>query len=357
MIHLGKSCLFVIICCLVSACGHRMSYDNATSFSWSDFQSVECGDTLKLPNDCFLSMPLRILCVDSTLFVQNRKGDGFIQRFRLPRLTPIGEACISMGNGPQELLNAYRMQAMDSLFGISDLMGGSVMFYPKDSACNACHFPSGRKVRLEEPFSDVVFLSDRPQFVTTVLNTEHKRLTFFAADGTSRQTTGMYPTFGTELSPLEQMEGYACEMAIDPSNSHIWLFYKSTDLIEIYDYEGRLVKRLHGPDHFFPAVRELSNGEGLQKVSSVSGETRDAYFCPLYSGGKIYVLYSGRVYHEGQSADAYLLDTLLSFNLDGTPDKAYKLPVPVFTFAIDETNRTLYGLSFVPEYHLVKYAL
>lgn len=146
-------------------------------------------------------------------------------------------------------------------------------------------------------------------------------------------------------------------MAIDPSNSHIWLFYKSTDLIEIYDYEGRLVKRLHGPDHFFPAVRELSNGEGLQKVSSVSGETRDAYFCPLYSGGKIYVLYSGRVYHEGQSADAYLLDTLLSFNWDGTPDKAYKLPVPVFTFAIDETNRTLYGLSFVPEYHLVKYAL
>lgn len=26
------------------------------------------------------------------------------------------------------------------------------------------------------------------------------------------------------------------------------------------------------------------------------------------------------------------LDTLLSFNLDGTPDKAYKLPVHVFTF-------------------------
>lgn len=26
------------------------------------------------------------------------------------------------------------------------------------------------------------------------------------------------------------------------------------------------------------------------------------------------------------------LDTLLSFNLDGTPDKSYKLPVPVFTF-------------------------
>lgn len=357
MQHFLKKYLFAIVCCLVSACGHQKSYDCATLISWSDFNTVECGDTLKLPNDCFLSMPLRILCVDSTLFVQNRKGDGFIQRFRLPQLTPIGEASISMGNGPQELLSAYRIQAMNSLFGISDLMGSYVMVYNKDSACNAPIFPAGKKIRLGEPFSDVVFLSGHQQFVTTVLNTEHKRLTFFDADGTFRQTTGMYPTFGTELSPLEQMESCACEMVVDPSNSHIWLFYKSTDLIEIYDYKGSLVKRLHGPDHFFPAVRELSDEEGFQKVSSVSGETRDAYFCPLYSGGKIYVLYSGRIYHEEQSIDSYLLNTILSFNSDGTPDKVYKLPVPVFTFTIDETNGTLYGLSFNPEYHLLKYHL
>jgi hypothetical protein len=84
---------------------------------------------------------------------------------------------------------------------------------------------------------------------------------------------------------------------------------------------------------------------------------RDAYFCPLYSDGKIYVLYSGRVYHEGQSINSYLLNTILSFNSDGTPDKAYKLSVPVFTFSIDEINKTLYGLSFDPEYHLMKYQL
>ncbi|MDY3266875.1 MAG: BF3164 family lipoprotein [Phocaeicola sp.] len=350
-----KKSLFAIVCCLVSACSHQKSYDSAMLISWSDFNTVECSDTLKLPNDCFLSMPLRILCIDSTLFVQNRKGDGFIQRFRLPQLTPIGDACISMGNGPLELLSAYRIQVVDSLFGVSDLMGSYFMVYNKDSACNSPKFPEGEKIRLEEPFSDVVLLPGLQQFVTTVLNTEHKRLTYFASDGTFRQTKGMYPFWGKELSPLEQMEGYACEMVVDPLNNHIWLFYKSTDLIEIYDYEGVLVKRMHGPDHFFPAVRELSNENGLQKVSSVSGETRDAYFCPLYSGGKVYVLYSGRVYREGQSIDSYLLDTILSFNLDGTPDKVYKLPVPVFTFAIDEINRTLYGLSFDPEYHLVKY--
>lgn len=353
----AKTSLFAVLCCLVSSCGHQKSYDGATLISWSDFNTEECGDTLKLPNDCFLSMPIRILCVDSTLFVQNRQGDGFIQRFRLPQLTPLGETSISMGNGPQELLSAYRMQVTDSMFGVSDMMGSYVMVYNKDSVCNEPKFPKGEKIRLEEPFSDVVLLPGHQQFVTTDLNTEHKRLAYFSSDGTFRKTTGTYPVFGTELSPLEQIEGYACEMVVDPLNSHIWLFYKSTDLIEIYDYDGALVKRMQGPDHFFPATKELSNENGIQKVSSVSGETRDAYFCPLYSGGKIYVLYSGRVYHEGQSIYSYLLDTILSFNSDGTPDKVYKLPVPVFTFAIDETNRTLYGLSFDPEYHLVKYRL
>jgi hypothetical protein len=280
-----------------------------------------------------------------------------MQRFRLPQLTPIGEASISMGNGPQELLSTYRIQGMDSLFVVSDLMGSYVMTYSKDSVCNASKFPVGEKIRLEEPFSDVLLLPGCQQIVATILNTEHQRLSFFASDGTYRRTIGMYPKFSRELTPLEQIEGYACEMVVDPSNSHIWLFYKSTDLIEIYDSEGSLIKRLHGPDHFFPSVKELSNEDGLQRVSSVSGEMRDAYFCPLYSDGKIYVLYSGRVYHEGQSINSYLLNTILSFNSDGTPDKAYKLSVPVFTFSIDEINKTLYGLSFDPEYHLMKYQL
>ena len=149
----------------------------------------------------------------------------------------------------------------------------------------------------------------------------------FDSEGKYIDTDGEYPSFGAELSPLETVEAYVCEMACDPVNEYIWLFYKLTDLIEIYTYDGKLVKRMHGPDRFFPAVSERSFGEGLQSVASVPGETRDAYFCPFYSEGKMYVLYSGKVFVSGQSADAYLFDTLLSFRSDGTPDTCYKLPV------------------------------
>ena len=103
----------------------------------------------------------------------------------------------------------------------------------------------------------------------------------FDSEGKYIDTDGEYPSFGAELSPLETVEAYVCEMACDPVNEYIWLFYKLTDLIEIYTYDGKLVKRMHGPDRFFPAVSERSFGEGLQSVASVPGETRDVLICSI----------------------------------------------------------------------------
>lgn len=347
---IGMACL--CICFLVS-CSPKQKYAGSVSFSWSDFTERSVSDTLALPRGVFLQMPLRLLCEDSTLFVQNRQGDKFIHRFRLPGLDPLGEGQVELGNGPQELLSAYRMQVDGSLFWLFDLMGQSAAAYDKRTACDSVSFPVCRKIKLEEPFGDIVALPDH-RFITASLNPNHKRLSFFTPDGRYVSTAGEYPSFGAELSLLETVEAYVCEMVCDPVNEHVWLFYKQTDLIEIYTYDGKLVKRLHGPDCFFPAVSERSFGNGMQKVSSIPGETRDAYFCPLYSDGKMYVLYSGRVFERGQSAHAYLFDTLLSFHSDGTPDTCYKLPVPVYTFTIDELEGVLYGLSFDPEYHLIK---
>ena len=283
----------VCICFLVS-CSPDRKYSDSVSFSWSDFAERRVSDTLPLPREVFLQMPLRLLCEDSTLFVQNRQGDKFIQRFRLSGLGQLGEGQVELGNGPQELLNVYRMQAVDSLFWLFDLMGQSAAAYGRRAVCDSVSFPACRKIKLEEPFSDIVVLPDF-RFVTTSLNPTHKRLSFFDSEGKYIHTDGGYPSFGAALSPLETVEAYVCEMACDSANGHIWLFYKLTDLIEIYTYDGRLVKRMHGPDRFFPAVSERSFGEGLQGVASVSGETRDAYFCPFYSEGRMYVLYSGRV--------------------------------------------------------------
>lgn len=355
-----KTCVFgkllLLVVFLSVSCSPKKEYSDSVSFSWNDFAECAIDSTLPLPQEVFLQMPIRLLCEDSVLFVQNRQGDGFIHRFRLPGLDVFGTGQVELGNGPQEVLSAYRMQVQDSLFWLFDIMGQSAVAYDKNVVCDSLLFPGCRKVKLDEPFGDIAVLPGN-RFVATSLNPNHKRLSFFDSDGKFVGTASGYPDFGIAFSTLETVEAYVCEMVCDPVNRHLWLFYKLTDLIEIYTYDGKLVKRLHGPDGFFPSVSERSLDDGMQKVSSNPGETRDAYFCPQYSDGKMYVLYSGKVFERGQSASAYLFDALLSFDVDGTPDKCYRLPVPVYSFTVDGQGKVLYGLSFDPEYHLIKFPL
>ena len=58
-----------------------------------------------------------------------------------------------------------------------------------------------------------------------------------------------------------------------------------------------------------------------------------------------------------ESPTRYLRDKLFVLDWNGTPVKYYQLSEPVFHFAIDVRNGTLYGLSDLPEFHIVSYAL
>lgn len=301
-------------------------------------------------------MPFRLLYADSMLFMQSRQPDGFIERYQLPSLQTIGKPAIELGNGPQEALASCQMQIIDSTFYFFDSGGFSVIEYPVKEACHSEIFPKGRKINIESPFSDILALPNG-NFVGTIMDINHKRLSFFSADGSFTKTVGEYPSFGTSLTPLEQIEGFITRMTSDSVNQHIWLCYKMTDLIEIYNYEGELVKRLHGPDHFFPIVKERNHKNGVQSVASISGKTKDGYVHPVYANGKVYVLYSGRIFNRNRPMTASLYDTILSFQADGTPDTCYKLPVSIYSFTIDEQSQTIYGLTFDPEFHLVAYSL
>ena len=338
------------------SCHVDKKYDYSTTFSLSDFPLIEKLDTVNMNCTPFLSIPIRMLCMDSILLVQNRKNEFFLQRYSIPSLQPKGIDCIAFGHGPEEMLSVHRIQIQDSLLWLSDKMGQSCMGYHRSDIVNKADLASVRKVHFELPFYDISPLVDSG-FVATVLHPEHKRLSFFDFEGNCYATKGEYPDFGVKHSPLEQIESYVCEISIDNKNKRIWLFYTLTDLIEIYNFNGDLIKRMHGPDIFFPSMKEVSMDDGYQKVSSIEDETRDAYFCPLMSGGKMYVLYSGKVFTRARPLSAYLLNKLMVFDLDGKPFKCYELSVPIFTFAIDESNNVLYGLSFDPEYHLVKYIL
>lgn len=156
------------------------------------------------------------------------------------------------------------------------------------------------------------------------------------------------------MTPFEKIEGLSCYATLSPDKNGIFLFYKQTDLIELYDIYGNLKKRIQGPDLFFPVIKQTIQDESVH-VNSVSGQSRDAYFSPLSINGRVYVLYSG-IYFNREN-HKYLKDQLLVFDDKGNPLQRYTLDSPIFTFTINPTTNKLYGLSDNPEFHVIEYQL
>lgn len=65
--------------------------------------------------------------------------------------------------------------------------------------------------------------------------------------------------------------------------------YKWTDLIDIYDQNGQLKKRIHGPEHSYAHFKEFRNGNAIAATSDK--DNIDAYFFP-YNVGDEFLCYS-----------------------------------------------------------------
>ena len=206
---------------------------------------------------------------------------------------------------------------------------------------------------LPDLFGNIVILPNH-HFMTTAYNSTQKRLSFYDSEGKFIETKGEYPEYGEILTPFEKIEGLSCYATLSPDKNGIFLFYKQTDLIELYDIYGNLKKRIQGPDLFFPVIKQTIQDESVH-VNSVSGQSRDAYFSPLSINGRVYGLYSG-IYFNREN-HKYLKDQLFVFDDKGNPLQRYTLDSPIFTFTINPTTNKLYGLSDNPEFHVIEYQL
>ena len=159
-----------------------------------------------------------------------------------------------------------------------------------------------------------------------------------------------YPTSSIPYSDMEKMDAYYMKFITNDSDKIVICYYM-TDLIEIYNLDGILQKRLHGPEQFFVRVKE--RGGNISGTSLLKG-TRDSYFQPRSAGDKFFVLYNGGdIYDPAHTSSC---KRLFSFSWDGTPKIIYNLNDPIHNFAVDKKNKKIYGISETPEVHIVAYS-
>lgn len=330
------------------SCNENLKYENKINISHQDF-----GNPITLKSEVIdfnepVMMPGLLILHDSFLLIQNLKAEKLISIYNLNSRKKVNE-CLSFGMGPDELLRIKNMQLIDSLLYISDNQKGVISKYNIKEILNSDNPVPQSTVKIKEMFSSSLCLLDG--YVTIAMNPNLKRLCFFDNNGIYTKTEGDFPVYNAKPSPIEGVESFISEMAIDTKKKNIYLFCMQTDLIEIYNFDGVLLKRMHGPDGFFPQIREVKMGEEYSKIAS-SKESRDAYFTPIIVGDEVYVSYSGAFRIPGQTPP---IRNILVFDDMGNPIRRYELSESIIRFTVDSKTKDIYAVSENPEYHLFKF--
>lgn len=349
-----KYFLFMVLSALFTSCEQQKEYENSSRLVLADFPEVVQlkGQTLEFDEP--IMRPSYIYFADSFLIVKEDRADFLLHKYNLNSLRKESE-CFTFGSGPNEFLWIQSIQFDDSCLWLADIQSASISQYSRENVLlsDSLGVELIRKISFEDHFKNIIVLPDS-QFVAIVANTNKKRLSYYDFKGDFVETKGDFPKFGNEFTDFENLEGFVCNMVLSPDKDQLFLFHMYTDLIEIYNLHGELKKRIHGPDCFFPEVKQMSQDDMI-RVGSIPDKSRDAYFCPVVVDDKIYVLYSGAYYNPMKPA--YLLSNVFVFDNDGAPLKRYSLDRPICGLAVDPKTNTLYGISDDPEFHVIKYQL
>ena len=233
-----------------------------TAFSESDFLN-EVSLTGKVLITDSLGYPTRISLdkKDELLFViTDRLGDSWIRVFNT-KTGSFHSSFAKKGQGPGEMVYVSEIQIVEdsSLVLVYSGVQNRIDFYDLTEIVDKSVRSPIKSVELDSLGSLSPKYLGNSLFLDvndTKAGNVDKRLQVFDPYEHSLYTFGSFP----EMDILEENDIYKSDvfmafLNVNPQRTHYVLAHAYVDMIEIYNNESNLVKRLRGPDYFFPMVK------------------------------------------------------------------------------------------------------
>lgn len=345
----GTILLFFI---MFISCNNIKTYPDSTLFSIKSFPESQKLKSEIWENDS-LYRPLNICCFDSVIITSDTGTECFIQCYNKITGEKLTES-LEWGNGPDDMTYISSFQkAQDTLFVFNSLQNKYMLFSISELIAKSKTSSLASVTINEEAVINALYYPPS-LLIANTLDSGDNLFSIYNEKGDFVVNKGLFPDDGNVYSSFfEKSMAFEYELAINPTSKEIVICYKLTDLIEIYDINFQLKKRIQGPDLFFPVTNEI-NEDGSVSSGPITGKTREAYGRPVVTEDEIWVLYSGDI--MGEKANGYLKDKLFVFDWDGTPLRYYQLDISVFRFDIDFQEKTIFAITDVPDFHIVKFS-
>jgi len=346
--------LLIVLLTLLMACDDKkQQYEHSTYFALDDFQDMGL-ISHEASNLDSVFRPLVICNSDSVLIISDTGTDYYIQCYNKKDGKKLCEF-LPWGNGPNEMNYITDIQDCgDSLF-VYNSQQNKYMIFDKTNLTSFDNISPKKSTTIKDAPIVRALILPRGNILAYSLNPEPHLLSMYNADNQLLEIKGGYPDDKQEYpSDFAKKKAFDCEIGVDFHNQKIVVCYKLTDLIEIYDLSLNLIKRIQGPDYFFPIVDQSTDGE-YTSAGAIFGKSIEAYGRPVIIENEIWVLYSGDIMDS--KPNDYLRDKLFVFDFNGIPLRQYKLDVPILRFAVDPVENKIYAITDIPDFRIVTFQL
>lgn len=301
--------------------------------------------------------PNMIFIVDSSLVVASSGTDYLLSLFNInDEYSKIGNV-IQYGQGPDEALSVVNLygEGLDE-FKVHDGSAGWIKDYSLDQNRDSVWAKSRGLTRFNRMSISYLWLVKNKLISTTTDISPYKRLYIYDSVGNFIEAKGDYPYFDRKVEPTVGVEVFTAKAAVRPSDSSSILAYRYTDLIEFYDNESNLVKRVQGPDLFTPKF-EVGLRGGYPIMERKLDLTQEAFIHAVASDKEIFLLYAaGKTRKKGEGDLGIHYRHILVMDWQGKPLKHFELDHSIASFGVDWENQTIYGLDKIEsEIYTFKY--
>lgn len=290
--------------------------------------------------------PVQLFFYDSLLFISSVGLDYNLSVYDSKNNHEKIANLFSNGAAPEELFSSYSMYFEDdSTLWVYDIVLSQAKKFNIKSYNDSLLINFLKLKNFALPVVEIAFLNSDKIVTTTQDINPLNRFYLFDTNTDSIQHAAEYPNYIEELPKTAVTEVYSAKLISSISQDRILLAYEYTDLIEIYDGQLNLLKRVQGPDNF-PPIFKLKDRGGAQVMQRLYNKTRLAYQGIETDGKFLYLLYGGgKTVSPDDGEDAIHHNQIVVMNWDGEFIELLYLDHAVTSVAIDGKNKIIYGLD------------